>query len=128
MHYHGYATRVPGPLANGNAESHPEHPMFRISKVPPRANVHWLKRDQTKVGGKVFDTPEAAAAWHAAWIEENPRPDSYWASGTPESRAEFTRTELAHGSARVDGFYTAGGEFVSATFVPCPSVAACPVR
>lgn len=154
MHYHAYTSRVPGMLANGSPESEPEHPMFRASTVPPRLIRRWLLRDPAKVKAKTFDTPDAATAWLAKWIEENPRPGSgqsldeqpddneprlacyeryeqrlrshapagaTWPLTGPQRRVAFAGNELTNGQDVVDGFYTAGGEYVAAYLIPCPA-------
>lgn len=126
MHYHHYVSRVPGLLANGNAESEPENPGFRISTVPPRLTRRWLLRDQRAVKALVFETVDEATAHYAQWIEDNPRLDSAYGSDDPKerraSKVEYTRKWLAGGSDVVDGFYTPGGEYVSATYIPCPTL------
>ena len=124
VHFHVYVSRVPGLLANGNAESQPEAPGFRISNVPPQITRRWLLRD-SKMITETFATPELAADWYAEWIVANPRPDGAYFPEDPqgEQRArmvEFTLKALMGANDRVDGFYTPGGEYVSASIIACP--------
>jgi hypothetical protein len=125
MHFHVYTSRVPGAQANGSPESEPDHPGFRTSTVPPRLTRRWLMRDQARVKAKHFDTADDAAKWLAAWIEENPRPDSAYFPDEPQAeqrsrKVEFARRMLAGGNDVVEGFYTGGGEFMSASLIACP--------
>jgi hypothetical protein len=99
--------------------------MFRTSTVPPRLTRRWLLRDQAKVKAKTFDTPDAAAGWLAAWIEDSPRRDGTCFPGeTFETElagtVEFARGALGNGNDVVKGFYTPGGEYMSASLVACP--------
>lgn len=119
MHFHAYATRVPGHQANGAPGSLATHAEFMTSTVPPSRVRDWLKRGSKRVTA-TFEAPELAAEWHRRWMNDNPRPDSCLFLYGLDERAEFTRLSMVNGSDRVDSFYTTGGEFVSLCFIPCP--------
>jgi hypothetical protein len=141
QHIHIYVTRVPGALANGSPESEPGFTKtslgeratyvetagpgdFYRSTHPPRVTRRWLLRDP-KLITQTCETVDAASAWYAQWIESNPRPDGNYHADEPQDarrarKVDFVSRQLAHGSDVVDGFYTAGGEYLSASLIPCP--------
>jgi hypothetical protein len=63
--------------------------------------------------------------WHHRWMRDNPRLETAWGADGEDSgidhKARFTREELWRRSNVVDGFYTPGGEYKAAVFIPCPS-------
>jgi hypothetical protein len=122
QHIHVYVSRIPGAKVN-SSEGRPEHEAFRLSQVPANSVRDWLRRPASAITA-TLETVDAACAWHADWIEETPRPDSSWGlSEGPEEgkrkKVEFTG-RITGWDEVIDGFYTAGGEYVSATFILCP--------
>lgn len=120
MHVHIYATRHRGEKVSG-PEGRREHPEFMTSNVVPLVLRDWLVRPASVISATV-ESPDEAAEWHARWIKEFPRPESWWGLYTKEQAVAATsRRMLARGD-KIDGFYTPGGEFVAATFIPCPTL------
>lgn len=125
MHIHIYTSRVPGAQANGAPESEPDHPGFKTSTVPPRLTRRWLLRDQSRVGAKTFGAPDEAVEWLRTWIDDAPRRDGTYMPGETHetslaSMVEYARRTLAGGDDVVKGFYTPGGEYLSAYLISCP--------
>jgi hypothetical protein len=123
MHVHAYATRQPGSTVYGTG-SRRWDPEFMTSTVCTNTVRDALLRGKRGLTA-TFETPEQAAEWHGRWIEDNPRPDSCWGEDGQPARAagklEHTRRTLAAWSDVVDSFYSGGGEFVSLSFIPCPT-------
>lgn len=141
MHFHAYISRVPGHLANGSPESEPGYTKtslgekaqyiattgpgdFYRSTHPPRLTRRWLQRDP-KLISATCKTADEAAEWLGEWIEASPRRDgSYFPGETHETElartVEFARGRLAGGGDVVKGFYTPGGEYMSASLISCP--------
>lgn len=140
QHVHIYVTRVPGGLANGSPESEPGYTKtslgekasyiattgpgdFYRSNHPPRITRRWLLRDP-KLITETCETVDAAADWYAEWIESNTRPDGAYFPDEPQAtqrahKVEFVRGRLTGGDDVVDSFYTGGGEYLSASLIPC---------
>jgi hypothetical protein len=125
-HFHTYLTRVPGHQANNGPGSLVVHPEFMTSTVPPSTVRDWLRRPAGRITA-TFETPEQAADWHRRWMDDNPRPESYLFLRGPDAPqaldayAAETAAALTNGVDRVDSFYSGGGEFVSLSFICCPS-------
>ncbi|NUQ98309.1 MAG: hypothetical protein HOY79_17755 [Streptomyces sp.] len=141
MHFHAYTSRVPGHLANGSPESEPGTAKtslgdkaeyiptaglgdFYRSTHPPRVTRRWLLRDP-KLIGATCTTADEAAEWLGRWIQASPRRDgSYFPGESWETElsqsVEYARGRLAGGCDVVKGFYTPGGEYLSATLIACP--------
>lgn len=141
MHYHAYTSRVPGALANGSPESEPGYTKtslgdkaayiataglgdFYRSIHPPRITRRWLLRDPQLIQA-TLDTPDAAADWLAKWIKDSPaRSGSSFPGETHETElartVEYARRTLTGGNDVVKGFYSQGGEYLSATLIACP--------
>lgn len=100
MHIHAYEEREPTPRNDAV--------LNRLAKRPM----------------ETFETVEDAVAWHAHWIEDNPRPASHWGLHESEeegkrSKVDFTRHELERGGERVDFYWS--GQHVMLLFIPCPA-------
>lgn len=122
---------------------------FYTSTHPPRVTQRWLMRDPRLIKA-TCETVDEAKTWYAGWVEENPRPGARFPKDDPnhetlpcyqryeqrlaehapdgaalplsgtQRRVAYAGVQLSAGQDVVDGFYTTGGEYLSATLIPCP--------
>ncbi len=86
MHIHAYTTRYVPPITGGIKPRlcRPEGGEdFRTAPYPPDVLRDWLLRPADRIAATFGDTA-SALAWFQGWINDNPRPESYWSRYDPK--------------------------------------------